>query len=242
MEWRADGIVLAVRRHGESSAIVELFTAEHGRHLGVVRGGGSRKMAPLLQPGAQLDATWRARLDAHLGSYTVDLIKGRAAEAMGERMSLAGLTAVCALLAFALPEREAHPALYARSIALLDGLGAERWPQAYLRWELALLEELGFGLDLSRCAVSGGTEDLAYISPRTGRAVARDSAGIWADKLLPLPPILIGGEAGADGVAQGLRVTGHFLTHHLAPALGDRPVPPARHRLVDLVTRRASSD
>jgi len=240
MEWRADGILLAVRRHGESSAILELFTAEHGRHLGVVRGGASRKMAPLLQPGAQLDATWRARLDAHLGSYTVDLISGRAAEAMGDRVALAGLAAVCAMLSFALPEREPHPPLYARSLALLDGLGAARWAEAYMQWELALLEELGFGLDLTRCAVSGGTEDLAYISPRTGRAVARHSAGIWADKLLPLPAILRGEAAGPGDLAQGLRVTGHFLSQHLAPALGDRPVPPARQRLVDLLVRGAS--
>jgi len=240
MDWRADGILLAVRRHGESSAILELFTAEHGRHLGVVRGGASRKMAPLLQPGAQLDATWRARLEAHLGSYTVELRKGRAAEAMGDRVALAGLTAVCALLSFALPEREPHPPLYARSLALLDGLGAERWAEAYLAWELALLDELGFGLDLTRCAVSGDTDDLIFVSPRTGRAVARHAAGIWADKLLPLPPVLIGGASGPEDVAQGLRVTGHFLTQHLAPSLGDRPIPPARQRLVDLLSRAPS--
>ena len=148
MEWRAEGIVLGIRRHGEHAAIVDLFTAEHGRHLGVVRGGASRKMAPLLQPGAQLDATWRARLDAHMGSYTIDPIKGRAAAAMEDRLMLAGLSAVCALLSFALPERQAYPALYARSAALLDGLGADRWVEAYLGWEQALLEETGFGIDL----------------------------------------------------------------------------------------------
>ncbi len=241
MEWREEGILLGARRHGEHAAILDLFTAAHGRHLGVLRGGASRKMAPLLQPGAQLDATWRARLDAHLGAYTVDLITSRAAEAMEDRSALAGLTAICAILSFALPEREAHPALYARSLALLDGLGAARWAQAYLSWELALLEETGFGLDLTRCAVSGTTEDLAFISPRTGRAVARAHAGEWADRLLPFPNALLGQSAGPEDLAQGLRVTGHFLETHLAPALGDKPFPPARARLVAVLTRGVGS-
>jgi DNA repair protein RecO (recombination protein O) len=241
MEWRAEGILLGVRRHGEHAAILDLFTAEHGRHMGVVRGGASRKMAPLLQPGAQLDATWRARLDAHLGSYTVDLIHGRAAEAMGDRLALAGLNAVCSLLSFALPERHAYPALHARSLALLDGLGADRWAEAYLGWELALLEETGFGLDLTSCAATGVTQDLAYVSPRTGRAVSRAGAGEWADRLLPLPGVLRGvPEDDPAAVVQGLRTTGHFLSEHLAPSLGDKSLPPARQRLVDLVSARAA--
>lgn len=240
MEWRAEGILLGVRRHGEHAAILDLFTADLGRHMGVVRGGASRKMAPLLQPGAQLDATWRARLDAHLGSYTVDLIRGRAAEAMEDRLALAGLSAVCALLSFALPERHAYPALYARSLALLDGLGADRWPEAYLAWELALLEETGFGLDLSACAVTGSTQDLAHVSPRTGRAVSRAAAGDWAGRLLPLPGVLRGLTGGDPAeVVDGLRTTGHFLSVQLAPSLGDRPLPAARQRLVDLIAARA---
>ncbi len=241
MDWRAEGILLGVRRHGEHAAILDLFTAQHGRHMGVVRGGASRKMAPLLQPGAQLDATWRARLDAHLGSYTVELVRGRAADAMGDRLALAGLNAVCALLSFALPERHAYPALHARSLALLDGLGAERWAEAYLGWELALLEETGFGLDLSVCAATGVTQDLAYVSPRTGRAVSRAGAGDWADRLLPLPGVLRGvSEDDPNAVVLGLRTTGHFLSEHLAPSLGEKPLPPARQRLVDLVAARAA--
>ncbi|NKX42995.1 DNA repair protein RecO [Roseicyclus persicicus] len=241
MDWREDGILLGVRRHGEHAAILDLFTAGHGRHMGVLRGGASRRMAPLLQPGAQLDATWRARLDAHLGSYSVELVRGRAAEAMGDRLALAGLTAVCALLSFALPERHAYPALYARSLALLDGLGAERWPEAYLGWELALLEETGFGLDLTACAVTGVTQDLAYVSPRTGRAVSAAGAGDWAGRLLPLPGVLRGTPSGDPAeVVEGLRTTGHFLSEHLAPSLGDRPLPPARQRLVDLIAQRAA--
>ena len=237
MEWRADGILIATRRHGESAAIVELFTAEHGRHVGVVRGGASRKMAPLLQVGTQFDATWRARLSDHIGSYRLDIIKGRAAEVLGDRVALAGLASVCALLSFALPERAAYPALYARTLALLDGLGAERWDEAYLGWELALLEEMGFGLDLSVCAATGSTQDLVYVSPKSGRAVSRGAAGEWADRLLPLPPVLRGLSGDKAQIAQGLQTTGHFLTHHLARSLGDRPLPSARQRLADLLSR-----
>ncbi|WP_224816975.1 DNA repair protein RecO [Hasllibacter sp. MH4015] len=242
MDWRADGILLAMRRHGETSAIIELFTESHGRHLGVVRGGASRKMAPLLQAGAQLDATWRARLSDHIGSYTVELKQGRAAEVMGDRIALAGLSAICALLSFALPERAAYPALYARTLAVLDNLGADRWAAAYLGWEMALLTDMGFGLDLSSCAATGSTEDLAYISPRTGRAVSRGSAGEWADRLLPLPPVLRGERSDLPGVVEGLGVTGHFLRTHLAASLGDRPLPVARQRLVDALARRASQE
>ena len=238
MDWRADGILLAVRRHGEASAILELFTHDHGRHAGVVRGGASRKMAPLLQVGAQLDATWRARLSDHIGTYSVELLKGRAAEAMDDRVTLAGLSSVCALLSFTLPERAPYPGLYARTLAVLDGLGAERWAEAYLGWEMALLTEMGFGLDLSQCAVSGVTQDLAYISPRTGRAVARSAAGDWVDRLLPLSPALKGMSGGFADVLEGLQVTGHFLETHLAPSLGDKPLPAARQRLVDTLQRQ----
>lgn len=237
MEWRADGILIALRRHGESAAIIELFTREHGRHLGVVRGGASRKMAPLLQVGAQLDATWKARLADHMGSFTVESKKGRAAEVMDDRVALAGMSSVCALLSFALPERAAYPALYARSLALLDGLGADRWAEAYLGWEMALLEEMGFGLDLSSCAATGSTQDLAYVSPKSGRAGSRDAAGEWADRLLPLPAVLRGLSGDAAEVALGLQTTGHFLSQHLARSLGNRPLPAARQRFADLVSR-----
>ena len=233
MEWRGEGILLAVRRHGEAAAILELFTPEQGRHLGVVRGGASRKMAPLLQIGAQLDATWRARLSDHIGSFTVELKTSRAAEVMEDRTALAGLNAVCALLSFCLPERAAYPALYARTAALLDNLGATDWARAYLGWEMALLEEMGFGLDLSACAVSGTNQDLCYVSPRTGRAVARHAAGEWADRMLPLTPVMIGKDGDQRDILAGLETTGHFLTNHLRPSLGDRALPAARQRLVD---------
>lgn len=238
MDWRDQGVLLAVRRHGENAAIIEMFTPAHGRHAGVVRGGAGRRLAPILQPGAQLDVSWRARLEDHLGAFTVEPLRGRAAEAMADPLTLAGLSSVCALLAFCLPEREPHPDLYARSVALLDALGAAGWSYAYLRWELALLDEMGFGLDLSACAVTGRNDELAYISPRTGRAVTRTGAGDWADRLLPLPPCLLGrADAGPADIVQGLSVTGHFLSSHLAPALGDRPLPAARQRLVDRLAR-----
>lgn len=241
MEWRDQGILLSTRAHGESAAIIEVFTPDHGRHAGVVRGGASRRLAPILQPGAQLDLAWRARLETHLGSFTPELIRSRAAASMSDRLSLAGLNAITALLLFALPEREAHPALYARTEALLDLLGqVEIWPLAYLHWELALLEEMGFGLDLSACAVFGAqANDLSFISPRTGRAVSARAAGEWADRLLPLPACLVGqGPAPDDEIAQGFAVTGHFLQSHLAPALGDKPLPAARARFVERFGRR----
>lgn len=239
MEWRDQGIVLAVRRHGESAAIAEVFTPTRGRHAGIVRGGTSRKMTPILQPGAQIDVSWRARLEDHLGNFTVEPVRSRAA-ALSDRMALAGLNAVCGLLTFCLPEREAHLALYRRTEALLDLLGDdELWPLAYLRWELALLDEVGYGLDLTACAVTGAEDGLEYVSPRTGRAVTKAGAGDWADRLLPLPPVLRGqGDAPDAEIAEAFRVTGYFLTERLAPELGSKPLPDARQRYVDLFARR----
>lgn len=239
IEWRDEGAVLAVRPHGENAAIVEVFTAAHGRHAGVVRGGTGRRMAPVLQPGAQVEVVWKARLADHLGAFTVEPLRSRAALVMGDRLALAGLNAVAAILAQVLPEREAHPALYARTVQVLDLLGqGEVWPLAYLRWEMALLEEMGFGLDLSACGATGVREDLAYVSPRTGRAVSRGAAGVWADRLLPLPPVMIGeGEATGAEIAAALAVTGHFVATRLCASLGERPVPAARARLVAEIAR-----
>ena len=238
MDWREEGLLLAARPHGETSAILEVFTAGQGRHAGVLRGGASRKMAAMIQPGTQVDAAWRARLSDHLGTFTVETVRGRAAQHMSDPTALAGLASVCAILAFTLPERQAKPRLYAHSVALLDGLGAADWASAYLRWELALLDDLGFGLDLGACALTGATEALAFVSPRTGRAVTAAAARPYADRLLPLPPGLTGRDALSPGaLAQGLALTGHFLDCHVAPALGDRPLPRARGRLVDRLTR-----
>ena len=234
MEWRDEGLLLAVRPHGETAAIIEVFTAAHGRHGGVVRGGASRRMTPFLQPGHQLDLTWRARLGEHLGHFTVEPLRSRAA-ILSDRRALTGLNALCALLCVALPEREPLPGLFTRTVALADALAAgDVWEPLYLRWELALLDALGFGLDLSTCAVTGAQTDLAYVSPRSGRVVSRVGAGDWADRLLPLPPVLQGG---SGGHAEALALTGFFLTRGLEPVLQGRPLPEARNRLADLFAR-----
>ena len=239
MDWRDEGILLSMRPHGESAAIIEVLTAAHGRHVGVVRGGASRKMAATLQPGTGLALEWRARLDDHIGSFTVEPLRSRA-HLLSDRAALAGLMAACALLRVALPEREPHPGLFPTTLALFDRLGAEGWTSAYLRWELRLLEDLGFGLDLSCCAVTGAREGLAYVSPKTGRAVTKAGAGDWADRLLPLPDGLTGEAAmSPSAVAAGLQLTGFFLDRGLRPVLQDKPLPEARARLVDLMSRSA---
>ena len=237
IEWCDQGVVIAVRQHGESSAILEVFTPAHGRHLGVVRGGTSRRLAPVLQPGNGVQLVWRARLQDHIGAFTVEPLDSRA-HLMADRLALAGLLSVCAVLRVALPERDPHPALFALTKALINDLGGPGWAAAYLRWEVRLLEELGFGLDLSACAVTGATEGLAYVSPKTGRAVSVAGAGVWADRLLPLPQGLGGTQPlTRAAVSLGLRLTGHFLDRGLRPVLQDRPLPEARARLVDLLTR-----
>lgn len=239
MEWRDEGTLISMRPHGEASAIIEVFTAAHGRHAGVVRGGASRRMAPLLQPGTQLDVTWRARLDDHIGTFTVEPLRSRAV-LMSDRLALAGLNAICAMLRVALPEREAHIPLWRATMALLRALETDAdWPGLYLRWELLLLDELGFGLDLGTCAVTGGRNDLAFVSPRTGRAVSRAGAGDWAGRLFPLPLVLLGqGPASGLEIGQGLAITGHFLGRELAPILGNRGLPEARARLMSLLEKR----
>lgn len=239
MDWRDEGILLSMRPHGETSAIIEVLTAKHGRHAGVVRGGASRKMAASLQPGTGLMLEWRARLDEHIGSFTVDPLRSRA-HLLSDRLALAGLLSACSLLRAALPEREPHPGLWPVTLALYDAFGCEGWTSSYLRWELRLLEELGYGLDLTCCAVTGATEGLAYVSPKTGRAVTAKGAGDWADRLLPLPEGLAGeAPLGPESLMQGLRLTGHFLDRGLRPVLHDKPLPEARARLLDLLARPA---
>lgn len=238
MEWRDEGAVLLMRPHGETAAIIEVFTAAHGRHAGIVRGGASRRLVPVLQPGGQVAVTWRARLDDHLGVFTVEPLRARAA-VLQDRLAMAGLASVCAMLRMALPERESHPLLWRLTVALLDRIETgESWQADYLRWEMALLDELGFGLDLARCAVTGARDDLAYVSPKTGRAVSRGGAGDWASRLLPLPQVLLGQGAAQGGeLAQGLAITGHFLTRGLEPVLQGRGLPEARARLIALLAR-----
>jgi DNA repair protein RecO (recombination protein O) len=242
MDWRDQGFVLSTRKQGETSVILEAFTETRGRHAGIVRGGISRKMTPILQPGGQVDLTWRARLSDHIGTYTVEPLRSRAA-VLADRFALAGLNAVTGLLAFCLPDREPYPALYHQSMQLLDLLGQhELWPLAYLRWEMALLSELGYGLDLTTCAVTESTEGLIYVSPKSGRAVSAKGAGEWADRLLPLPPVMRGeGPAPDEEVLAGLTTTGYFLSEKLAPDLGHKPLPDARARFIDRFARQLSA-
>jgi DNA repair protein RecO (recombination protein O) len=242
MDWRDEGILLDLRRHGESAAIIEVLTQAHGRHAGVVRGGGGRRMAPVLQPGAQLDLSWRARLSDHIGTFVVDPVRNRSGALLSDAAALAALSSVCAILMQVLPERDPQPAIYARSLALLDSLSSDaEWPLAYLWWERLLLEDTGFGLDLTRCAVTGATEGLSHVSPRTGRAVSAAGAGAWVARLLPLPDCLRTGQGGdpADWVA-GLAVTGHFLEHALLAETGGT-LPEARRRLAAALSRRAGA-
>jgi DNA repair protein RecO (recombination protein O) len=190
MEWSDAAIVLSSRPHGENGVILELLTRDHGRHLGLVRGGTSRRRKPALQPGNTLDVHWRGRLAEHLGSYTAELAAARAGALMENRESLAGLNAFTRVAVLALPEREAHAPVFAAGEILLEamaGSDAAHWLPLYARWEAGLLEALGFGLDLSECAATGASEDLAYVSPRSGRAVTRAGAGIYADRLFRLP-------------------------------------------------------
>lgn len=239
MEWSGTGILLSNRPHGEHAAILDVFTPEHGRHAGVLRGGQSRKHAPTLQPGNQLALTWRARLSDHIGSFTAELDRDRAALLMNDRMRLVGLGAVSGVLSYALPERLPLPKLYEKSEELLDVMGiTPAWPLLYLRWELALLDGLGFGLSLDQCAVTGATDGLVYVSPKTGRAVSREGAGDWADRLLPLPPCLRGlGDASDREIAQALETTGFFMRKHVTPQWHGQPFPAARDRLIDMLAR-----
>lgn len=235
MEWSDEGIVLAARRHGESSAILSLLTRDNGRHAGLVRGGASRRLRGVLQPGNRVAATWRARLEEHLGTFTVEPVLSLA-PLYHRPGPLAALTAATALVEAALPEREPHCSLFDSLGDLLGRLDAPGWAAAYVRWELSLLAELGFGLDLATCAATGTNDGLAYVSPKSGRAVSLSAGEARRDRLLPLPRFLgpAGGAADANQIAEGLRLSGWFLEHHVFA--GDRMVTPdARERLAGYI-------
>ena len=225
--------MLSRRAHGENAIIIDVLTEAHGRHSGLVPGGTSQKRAAMLQPGSRLDLRWRARRDDQLGTFSVEPSRLRAG-LMADADALAGLNAICALLVFVLPERDPHPRLVRVTEDLLDLIdNAEPWADAYLHWEMALLDEMGFGLDLTACAVTGLQTGLSYVSPKSGRAVSRQGAGEWADRLLPLPRMLGGaGDNRGRGLADALAITGHFLQARIAVDLVGRPLPAARDRLV----------
>ena len=218
---------MGARPHGESAAVLTLLTESHGRHAGLLPGGQSRKVRGLYQAGNRVSATWRARLAEHLGTYRCELEANVAARFLDAPDRLAVLSAAVAVTDKALPEREPHPAVYHGLLALLAALDGDHWAEIYVRWELALLAELGFGLDLTRCAAGGDNDRLAYVSPKSGRAVSLAAGEPYRDKLLALPGFLVGrGGGGALEVGQGLGLTGSFLTHRVF-AVRNQPLPEA---------------
>ena len=225
MEWTDEGIVLGVRRHGESSAIVELLTREHGRHLGLVRGGSSARMRPLLQPGNSVTAVWRARLDEHLGNYAVEGLDLAAAQFLDTSHAVYGVTHLAAL-ARLLPERDPHQDIYEMLEHTLDDFDDAGAAAVHLvRFELAMLSELGFGLDLENCAATGETTDLVYVSPKSGGAVSRTAGEPWRDRLLRLPAFLRRSEDGVNSwtdqdLQDGFQLTGLFLLRHVLEPRG----------------------
>lgn len=222
MEWTDEGIVLGTRRHGEANAIVELMTREHGRHLGLVRGGAGSRMRPILQPGNRVSATWRARLDEHLGHYVVEGLDLYAASFLSSAHALYGMTHLAAMCRL-LPERDPHPAISAAVEELvIDLADPHRAGVAIVRFELQLLAELGFGLDLDACASTGATTGLVYVSPKSGRAVSREAGAAWHDRLLRLPAFFADAEAdpSPDDLADGFVITGFFLTRHVLEPRG----------------------
>lgn len=231
IQWSDDGIVLSARPHGETAAIIHVLTPERGRHAGLVQGGQSRKARALYQPGNLLQVNWSGRLTDNLGTFKCELDTSHAARLLDQPKRLTALTSAAAICERALPEREPHPACFHGFLALLSALEGDHWAEVYVRWELGLLADLGFGLDLSACAAGGDNDQLAYVSPRTGRAVSLAAGEPYRDRLLPLPPFLLGrGSGGLEEVAQGLHLSSYFLERSIFHPQ-NQPLPPARERL-----------
>lgn len=239
MEWSDQGIVLSSRPHGETGLVTTLLTRIHGRHAGFVAGGISRKSRPTWQSGNVVEVAWRARQQEQLGHFAGELREAHAARAMAEALDLAGLSAACAVIDAALPDREPHAAIYDGFHAMLNAIGHPGWPVIYVRLELGLLQELGFGLDLEKCAATGATEDLAFVSPKTGRAVSRTAAEPYHDRLLILPPFLASGGLPEDKaeLRLGLELTGFFLERHVFWP-HNKPLPAARARFMEALSRQ----
>ncbi len=235
MEFTEEAFVLSARAHGDTGAVVDLLTEDHGRRAAYVAGGASRKMKPFLQAGARVVADYRARTSDHLGSARLEPIGEGPSALFDDPLALNGLAAAAAVAQGALPEREPHPGVFLAFEALMAAFALpEVWPAIFVRFEMGLLEDLGFGLDLSRCAATGTVDDLIYVSPRTGRAVSREAGAPYADKMLTLPPFLLGAQAGLmDGdIRAGFDLTGHFLEQFVFHPQ-NRPLPPARVWLLD---------
>lgn len=243
MQWTDDGLILGVRRLGETSVTLELFTREHGRHLGLVRGGRSQKLRATLQPGNTVRVTWRARLDDHLGAYAVEPLASRAGRLIERAEALHGVGHLSGLLRL-MAEREPHEALYEAAEIVAEHLDDPRSAPALLvRLELAVLSELGFGLDLSKCAATGETEELSYVSPKSGRAVSHAAGAPYAEKLFALPPFLLARGANAsptpEDVTAGFALTGFFLATRVWEPRGMKP-PDSRAALLASLAKRAA--
>lgn len=238
MEWRDEGVILSVRRHGETSAIAEILTARHGRCLGLVRGGRSRSQRPVLQAGNAVQVAWRARLEEHLGTYTLEPISLRAGAIMDEPFRLAGL-ATLAGLAQLLPEREPHGRVYEALRVVLEAIDQDEvWPALLVRWEMGLLDELGFGLDLSQCAATGTRDELIYVSPRSGKSVSAAAGAPFRDRLFRLPAFLTANAPATDAdVVDGFRLTGYFLDRHVFEPRG-ATVPEQRQWIIRTLAER----
>jgi DNA repair protein RecO (recombination protein O) len=234
MQWSDEGIVLSVKPHGETAAVVDLWTRAHGRHLGLVHGGRSRRLRPVLQAGNHVDAAWKARLADQLGSMSIEMRRAFAAEALDDAPALMALSTITTLTRL-LPERDPHPNLYEITLFVLGFLNdATVWPALLVRWELALLDELGFGLDLSQCAATGSNDQLIYVSPKSGRAVSASAGEPYRDKLLALPQFLTKQRSGpvtAQDVNIGFALTGYFIEKHLLLPRG-QTLPQTRARLL----------
>jgi len=237
-EWNDRAISLGLRRFGETGAILEVFAREHGRRRAMIYGGASQKKRAPMQPGNTLQVTWKGGEDS-LGFFTAETDRERAARHMADAEALAGLSALSELLAAAMPEAEAKPALFDAAETVLDMLGEpDVWPALFIRWELGLLTMLGYGLDLSNCAISGGNDGLTHVSPKSGRAVRGSEAGEYLSRLLPLPAFLVDARAPTTPVDihAGFRLTGHFLSERLFSDL-NRGMPEARHLMIDRLER-----
>ena len=234
-EFHEEAFVLSARSHGDTGVVVDLLTETNGRHAAYVAGGASRKMKPFLQAGARVIADYRARTSDHLGSARLEAVGEGPSALFDDPLALTGLAAAAAVAQGALPGREPHPGAFLAFEALMGAfIIPEVWPAIFVRFEAGLLEDLGFGLDLSRCAATGTMDDLIYVSPRTGRAVSREAGAPYADKMLALPPFMLGAQAGlGEGdVGAGLELTGHFLEQFVFHPQ-NRPIPPARVWMVD---------
>lgn len=236
MEWSDEGIVLGARPFGESGAIAELFTREHGRAAAMVHGGVSRRTRPILQAGNMVSVTWKARTGEQLGFFApIEVSRPYAAHIMEDAVALAGINSAVAMLRLGSAERQPYPNLFEALILLIEGLSDTIvWPALYARFELGLLAELGYGLDLSACALTGVTDDLAFVSPRSGRAASREAGEQFADKLLRLPPFLTDPDKPVEegDVADALALAGYFLERRLFDPQG-QGMPPARVRLIE---------